>query len=94
MINKIQNMNGIKIRIGGMAKAIYNKAGKGMRPGRMALGMMLATMLGLAACDEHRDFPDTGMKVGHILCTDGEVMSYEDYNQSGKEAIAVPPEPG
>jgi hypothetical protein len=89
MINKIQNMNGIKIRIGGMAKAIYNKIGKGMRPGRMALGMMLATMLGLVACDEHRDFPDTGMKVGHILCTDGEVMSYEDYNQSGKEAIAV-----
>jgi len=82
-------MNGIKIRIGGMAKAIYYKVGKGMRPGRMALGMMLATMLGLAACDEHRDFPDTGMKVGHILCTDGEVMSYEDYNQSGKEAIAV-----
>ena len=89
MINKIQNMNGIKIRIGGMAKAIYNKAGKGMRPGRMALGMMLATMLGLTACDEHRDFPDTGIKVGYILCTDGKVMSYEDYNQSGKEAIAV-----
>lgn len=89
MINKIQNMNGIKIRIGGMAKAICNKVGKGMRPGRMALGMTLATMLGLAACDEHRDFPDTGMKVGHILCTDGEVMSYEDYSRSGKEAIAV-----
>lgn len=28
------------------------------------MGMMLATMLGLVACDEHRDFPDTGMKVG------------------------------
>ena len=68
-------MNGMEIRIGGMAKAIYNKVGKGMRPGRMALGMMLATMLGLAACDEHRDFPDTGIKVGYILCTDGKVMS-------------------
>lgn len=29
------------------------------------------------------------MKVGHILCTDGKVMSYEDYSLSGKEAIAV-----
>lgn len=38
MINKIQNMNGIKIRIGGMAKAIYNKIGKGMRPGENGLG--------------------------------------------------------
>ena len=51
--------------------------------------MIPATVLGLVACDEHRDFPDTGMKVGHILCTDGKVMSYEDYSLSGKEAIAV-----
>ena len=51
--------------------------------------MIPATALGLVACDEHRDFPDTGMKVGHILCTDGKVMSYEDYSLSGKEAIAV-----
>ena len=47
-----------------------------------------ATML-LTACDEHQDFPDTAMKVGHILCTDGKTMSYEDYQASGKQAIAV-----
>ena len=29
------------------------------------------------------------MKVGHILCTDGKTMSYEDYQASGKQAIAV-----
>ncbi len=62
---------------------------KGMKQWRMTLGMILTAMLGLAACDEHRDFPDTGMKVGHILCTDGKVMSYEDFSRSGKEAIAV-----
>lgn len=43
----------------------------------------------LAACDSHLDFPDTTMKVGHILCTDGNVMSYEEYVKSGKEAIGV-----
>ena len=47
-----------------------------------------ATVL-LTACDEHQDFPDTAMKVGHILCTDGKTMSYEDYQASGKQAIAV-----
>lgn len=55
----------------------------------MAWGLALAATLGLAACDAHKDFPDTGIKVGHILCTDGKTMSYEEYNQSGREAIAV-----
>lgn len=43
----------------------------------------------LCGCDTHRDFPDTGLKVGHILCTDGETHSFEMYRTSGKEAIAV-----
>ena len=60
---------------------------KGMKQWRMTLGMILTAMLGLAACDEHRDFPDTSIKVGHILCTDGKVMSYEDFSQSGKEPL-------
>lgn len=55
---------------------------------RHTLAALSAALL-LTACDKHRDFPDTAMKVGHILCTDGRVMSREDYNQSGKEAIAV-----
>ena len=38
----------------------------------------------LVACDAHRDFPDTAMKPCHILCTDGNVMSYADYEKSGK----------
>ncbi len=43
----------------------------------------------LAACDDHRDFPDTAMKVTHILTTDGKAMPYDTYEQSGKQAIAV-----
>lgn len=87
MINKTQDMNEMQTRMEQMARVIHNKVGKGMRLGIMFLGMIPATALGLVACDEHRDFPDTGMKVGHILCTDGKVMSYEDYSLSGKEAI-------
>jgi hypothetical protein len=49
----------------------------------------MLTALLLVACDAHREFPDTAMKPCHILCTDGKVMSYEDYEKSRKQAIAV-----
>lgn len=45
--------------------------------------------LSLTSCDAHRDFPDTSMKVGHVLCTDGKVMSKEDCERLDKEPIAV-----
>jgi len=51
--------------------------------------LAVAATITLAACDGHQDFPDTAMKVGHVLCTDGSVMPFEDYEQSGREAIAV-----
>lgn len=43
----------------------------------------------LAGCDSHQEFPDTAMKVGHILCTDGQALAYDDYKESGKEAVGV-----
>ena len=49
--------------------------------------MAVATIF--TSCDEHRDFLDTGMKIGHVLCTDGNVMSFQQYEVSDKEAIAV-----
>ena len=51
--------------------------------------MMAAVSVLLTACDSHFDFPDTAVKPGHILCTDGEALSYNDYKASGKQAIAV-----
>lgn len=42
-----------------------------------------------ASCDEHRAFPDTSTQICHILCTDGKVVSQSQYDQGGKEAIAV-----
>lgn len=50
---------------------------------------VMAIATSLMACDEHRDFPDTAMKPGQILCTDGKVLSVSDFEQSDKQAIAV-----
>lgn len=54
---------------------------------KMTSLLAIATLL--AACDGHRDFPDTAMKPCHILCTDGEVVPATDFEQSGKQPIAV-----
>lgn len=57
---------------------------------RSYLGVFaVVSILSLTACDAHRDFPDTSMKVGHVLCTDGKVLSCEECERQGKEAIAV-----
>lgn len=41
------------------------------------------------ACDGHKEFPDDSLSVCQILCTDGQIMNYDAYRKSGKEAIAV-----
>lgn len=64
-----------------MKKRLYNKIGK-------LVGVLAITAL-FAACDEHRDYPDTSMKPCHILCTDGKVLSVSDFEHSDKQAIAV-----
>lgn len=51
--------------------------------------MFFAAMMCLTSCDGHQDAPDLGIKVGHILTTDGNIMPYEDFKSSRKEAIGV-----
>lgn len=48
-----------------------------------------ASTLFMTSCDDHIDFPDVSIKVGDILCTDGDILHMDDYLQSGKEAIGV-----
>ena len=43
----------------------------------------------LSSCDAHQDFPDTGVKVGHVLCTDGHTYSLDAMRKTGKQPIAV-----
>ena len=43
----------------------------------------------LASCDDHKDFPDIAMKACDILCTDGDVVRYDDLKVQGKTPIGV-----
>ena len=54
---------------------------------RIAVAVVMAS--GLAACDAHIEVPDTAVRPGHILCTDGTALPYSEYKRSGKQAIAV-----
>lgn len=55
----------------------------------MLSAVLFTVSASLTSCDEHFDFPDTDIHVGDILCTDGDILRYEDYVKSGKEAIGV-----
>ena len=46
-------------------------------------------VVALVACDAHIEIPDTAMRPGHVLCVDGTTLPYSEYEQSGKQAIAV-----
>lgn len=47
------------------------------------------TAVALAGCDAHIAIPDTAVRPGHVLCVDGTALPYSEYEQSGKQAIAV-----
>ena len=56
------------------------------------LSAALATIglaVSLSSCDEHIEFPDTAMKTCDILCTDGEIVRYDDMVSRGKTPIGV-----
>ena len=52
------------------------------------LGVLSALSLLVASCDEHERI-DNDIHVGYILCSDGQVVSPDYCEQSGKEAVAV-----
>ncbi len=51
--------------------------------------MMLTAIAVLASCDAHTDFPDTGLKVGHVLCSDGSTRALENLDYSVDTPVAV-----
>ncbi len=51
--------------------------------------IMVVTALLCTACDAHIDVPDTAVRPGHVLCEDGTALPYNEYERSGKRAIAV-----
>ena len=56
------------------------------------LGILAAAMMvvvhGMTSCDDHEAI-DPNIYVGHVLCSDGLVASYEDCKRQGKEPVAV-----
>lgn len=50
---------------------------------------LVGMLLLLTSCDAHQDFPDMGIKIGQVLCTDGHVYTLDGMRQAGKQPIAV-----
>ena len=50
---------------------------------------VLVAAVAVTGCDAHIDVPDTAVRPGHVLCEDGTALSYTEYQQSGKKAVAV-----
>ena len=50
---------------------------------------VVSMAVNLSSCDEHIEFPDTAMKTCDILCTDGEIVRYDDMVSKGKTPIGV-----
>ncbi|WP_303034050.1 DUF1566 domain-containing protein [uncultured Duncaniella sp.] len=54
------------------------------------LYIMLAFIgMAITSCDGHHPEPDMGMKVGDVLCTDGQILPMGDWEKSGKEGIGI-----
>lgn len=51
--------------------------------------LAMSCMLLLSACDSHIPFPDTGIKVGSVLCSDGSITDTASVRRSGKTPVAV-----
>lgn len=52
--------------------------------------LSLLTLTGMASCDCDHDLePPYPFKLGWVVCTDGQVMSFCDYSVSDKDAIAI-----
>lgn len=64
-----------------MKQKIFRQAGR-------VLPVLLMAVAAVA-CDAHFDVPDTAVRSSHILCEDGTVLPYPQYELSGKRAIAV-----
>lgn len=50
---------------------------------------LVGMLLLLTSCDAHQDFPDTGIKTGQVLCTDGHTYTLEGMRKAGKQPIAI-----
>ena len=50
--------------------------------------MLLALPLVITSCDDHEHL-DTGLHIGHVVCSDGQTLSVEECERLHKEPVAV-----
>ena len=50
--------------------------------------LMMAVLM-FASCDAHIETPDETVRPGHVLCDDGKALPYDQFELSGKRAVAV-----
>ena len=55
--------------------------------GLMAMAMMVVVH-GMTSCDDHEAI-DTNIHVGHVLCSDGNVLTADDCKKQSKEPVAI-----
>jgi len=53
-----------------------------------SIGISISVLLSSCHCD-HETEPKAPFKIGHVLCTDGTIMSLCDYVKSSKEAVGI-----
>lgn len=51
--------------------------------------LLVSLAMTLASCDQHRDFPETGIRPGQVLCEDGHIRTLDAMRTSGQKAVAI-----
>lgn len=51
--------------------------------------LCLMLCIAMASCDAHQDFPDTSMKIGQVLCSDGSIVEAEVATELSKKPVGV-----
>lgn len=81
---KTRRRDPMRNSIKSLLRAIFNRCLKAYYG---VIALLFA--VGLTSCDGHKELPDTSMKIGHVLCTDGEVLSLCDFRESDKEPYGI-----
>lgn len=51
--------------------------------------VLSAVAVAMASCDAHQDFPDEGISIGNVVCSDGSVMGADRAIELGKKPVGV-----
>ncbi len=73
--------------ISSKVRGLLKKSFKNM--GLIMLTLIALNSLWITSCEEHQDYPDTSIKVGDVLCTDGSIESLSKVKDLSLTPIGV-----